>query len=237
MFSGDTVIYTLLDVATPTTLKKLYEANIYPIPVFTMLPEKVSVGWIERIVSLGEFSVNTVTLDDGSSIKVNKTQNFIMRDNSRLLLSGLSEGKSLMPLYLSKDSCGYVIYGENTDYFKKAPAPIDKRYSRKVSRMVAEFKINDRLIQNTHISYKDENRNNCHPDNIEVTYRGDKLRKRTGSLVKALIEARDFINSVNNKNHKVKSITEGGKEVMFGIKASCDNIALSGIFVGTDDCE
>lgn len=236
MISGDTKIYTLSNLSAPTTLAELAKGK-YPIPVFTAVG-RVTVGWLDRIVSFGEMKVLRVTLDDGTFFKATPDQKLVCLDGTTVKAANLKPGNSLAPLYLSFDKQGYPMFEEISNYNVGAIASMDCQKVRKVARMVGESKYGDRLPPGTTVSHIDGDKKNCHPVNLDVSVNPDaRQRKFVHPFAKSLKDAIEFINSTP-RNHKVMSVADAGDDFVYGcVSLESSNLALGGVFFGTIEHE
>lgn len=236
MIAGDTKIFLLSNLKEPTTLAELHAKGGYPFPIFTTT-DHVTVGWLDRIVPLGQTRVLKVTLDDGTSFKATPEQKIILLDGARVRVDYLSEGKSLRPLYLSRKQ-NYPMFEEISDYNLKAVVSMDCQKVRKVARMVGEFKHGERLPPGTKVSHIDGDKENCHPSNLDVSINpGARQRKFVHPFAKSLKDAIEFINQ-QPRNHKVVSVSDAGTDFVYGcVSVQTDNLALGGVFFGTIEDE
>lgn len=236
MFSGACKIFTLDDLSQPKTLEELARDSCKKISVFTY-QDKVTVGLVDRVVLVGESGVYSIMLDDDSYLKVTGDQEFILRNGEVTKCTDLKCGDSLMPLYISYDRHGYPLYKENSDHNLINESSIDRRRVRKVSRMVAEYKVGVKLQEGTYVNHINENRKNCNPDNLSVEVKKTKTREILDPYIRALKEAKEFID-LNGNNHKVKEVLVGEPEPVYRlIYSSLNNVAISGVFLKLDECE
>lgn len=238
MLSGKTHIYILSDLEKPVTLDELARSDRLPQPVFSFDGQRITVGWLEQIIPCGRSPVINVIFDNHDGLVVTRDQKLLLFDGSPASTEENLIGKSLLPLYLSKDRHGYCTYRENTGYHLNANTEADCQKVRKVARMVAEAKLSSRLVSNTYVKHIDGNKQNCHPDNLSVTQKsGIKQRKFVHPFVKAVIDAQKIIES-HHKNHKVVEVLPGEQVNVYGcIVTPMNNMAVNGVFVQTSDNE
>ena len=224
--TGDTQVQTLQGPITIERLAKSCEEDpSYKFPVFTWdhKDKKITVGWgcAARFVKVAK--VFLVRLDDGQTFRATGNHLWMLRDGSYAETTALSPGQSLMPLYLSTTKQGYTNYKENEDYHKDALTLKDRQRTRPVYRMVAEWKINQRLKPKTWVKFIDRDRSNTHPYNLNIIENKQPPRSKTWEpWVKAIKEAQEFIKANKSLatrrktlNHKVLSIEPLGEEPVF----------------------
>jgi hypothetical protein len=237
MLSGDTPIYLLRDLSKPVTLGELAHKGTFPEAVMSFDGTRITVGWLERVVSCGMAPVKSVIFDDHTGFKATSDQKLLYFDGTPVSIDAVELHKSLMPLYLDKDKHGYPTYRENSGYHLDANTEADCQKVRKVARMVAEAKLSSRIVSNTYVKHIDGNRLNCHPDNLAVTVKSNaKQRKFIHPFIKAVLDANEIIES-HPRNHKIVEVSSGGEYAnVYGCVVSpMNNVAIGGIFMVTDN--
>jgi hypothetical protein len=222
--TGDTLVQTLEGPRAIRDLALACEVDPdYQFPVFTWDHSKrritVGMGCAARFVKITK--VFEVELDDGQTFKASGNHQWMLRDGSYAETTTLSPGSSLMPLYLSKNTHGYLQYRENDEWHRGALTRKDSQRTRPVYRMVAEWKIGHRIKPRTWVKLRCP-RDQAHPDSIEI--REDKQPPRSKTWqpwVRSILQAKSFIDENKAltrppvKNHKVVRVTELGEEPVF----------------------
>lgn len=203
-----------------------------PVFVYTWDGQKVTIGRI-----LVEPSYLTVPvhleLDDGSDFHVSDQTQVLLRSGERTTAGALTPATSLLPLYYKADSDGYSIYREPGDWNKSALTKRDSWNWRRVSRMVAEWKLGRRCQPGDIVRFVDGNKKNAHPENLLVEFREPKPIKRKIKFVEPLLEAQKFL---DDENHKVESVQIGVSREMFSITGlKIDNLCVGGVFISVDE--
>ena len=172
-------------------------------------------------------------LDDGSWILASGTSRFLLHSGGDETLRELPTKTSLLPLYLRRDHQGYAAYREPGLFHRDALTSSDRRNWRKVSRMVAEWKLGRRMQPGDFVRYKDGDRGNSDPFNLEIEFIKPKARRSQKSkFAEPIFAAHDFIKKVN---HKVEDVKVGTSREMFSIKGiGISNFAVGGVFVSVD---
>lgn len=217
--SGDVLLDDLIDNKLPTY-------------VYTWDGDQVTLGRIK----IGKTSLQVplkVELDDGSNILIGNGANLLVRDGTEKKARDVKSGASLLPLYLKKDGDGYTLYKEPGSWNKGALTRRDSSNWRRVSRMVAEWKLNRRCAPGDIVRFDDGNRANSHPDNLIIEYRAPKPRKQKAKFAEPIFEAQRLIRKFN---HKVEEISLDISREMFSIKGvGVANFAIGGIFIAVDE--
>jgi hypothetical protein len=264
MFAGFNEIYTLDNTLYPVTIQQLALEDRRDFYVFTMTPEKVSIGKIKRVDTVGLQPVVKVVLDDKKVLGISEHQVLILRDGTYKQIGVLFPGCSLMPLYLKQEPNGYVRYTENTLYHKGGLNYIDQLRSRKVSRMVAEFKLSARLNPSVFVEHINRNKLDCSPDNLRITEHKRTPKTMPRRDLAALEEARAFIAAnieltkkrddlfitkdlkdkwkpkikrlKRKRNHKIAEVTYGKPELVYNlVSEEISNTAVSGVFASINN--
>lgn len=239
MLLGSSQVFLLRDLSKPTTLADLAISDSLPEPVLSFDGKRITVGFLERVVSCGKAPVISVMFDDHQGLHVTQDQPFLLFDGTPCPAKDLKPSNSLMPLYLGQDKRGYPTYRENTGYHLHAETEADCQKVRKIARMVAEYKEGTRLTSKTYVNHIDGSKYNCHPDNLAVTHKSEaKQRKFIHPFVKAVLDAKKIIES-HPKNHKVVEVLPGEQHVnVYGCVVSpWNNIAIGGVFLQTANDE
>jgi len=231
--TGDTLVQTLEGPKAIKDLARACEDNPdYEFPVFTWDHSKrritVGMACAARFVKVAK--VFEVELDDGQRIRSSGNHQWMLRDGSYAETTALSPGSSLMPLYLSKDTHGYLQYRENDEWHHGALTRKDHQRTRPVYRMVAEWKLGHRIKPRTWVKLKCP-RDKAHPDSIEIREDAQPPRSKTWHpWVKSILRAKSFVEENKSmarapvkRNHKVVSVTELGEEPVFCLEVPGTN--------------
>jgi len=199
--------------------------------VFTWDGVKVTVGEIE--VLPGGLSVaREITLDDDEKIYVSKDTSVLLRSGGLVAADGLSAGTSLLPLYTKLDSSGYLTYQEPGSWHRGAKTTRDSYAWRRVSRMVAEWKTRRRCEPGDVVSYRNKNRTDCHPDNLNIEKKPPRKPKKKVKFAEPVFKADQF---VQRHNHKLLRVRVDTSREMFSIRGpEAANLAVNGIFLSVD---
>jgi len=218
------------------------------IPIFAWTGERIVIDTLNGCQEIGERQIFGVHLDDGSAVFCTADTAFIVRDGTAVSAAELQPGDALMPLYLSKDSHGYPVYKEPNPVANKfAPCSIDRAPIRKISRLVAEWRLGHPLEPGTYVEHIDGNRENCHPDNLKISFKPENTRKSTNyGITQVVEEATNFIQEVNADkslkknslpdNHSVDYIEIMGLEPVYELTGLLGTVAVSGVFISTICC-
>lgn len=218
------------------------------IPVFIWTGYRITIGVISGCRSADERQIFAVHLDDGSTLHASSDTEFVTRDGEIAVAAELQPGDSLMPLYLSEDSHGYPIYKENNpEANKNAPCSTDRAPRRKISRLVAEWKLDHPLEPGTFVEHIDGDRKNCHPDNLRIARKPENTRKSTNyPVAEAVKEAQTFIQDVKSSNaptkkdlpdnHSVELVEIMGVQPVFEVITPCGAVCVSGVFINANYC-
>lgn len=204
--------------------------------------QRASVTPILGVRRLGTEQIYDVELDDGSVVHVSASAEFVMKSGITRPSFDLEPGDSLLPLYLGEDQLGYPTY--------QIPGRVTKR---KLSRLVAEWKLGKELGPGTFVEHIDGNRKNYHPDNLRISV--DPLRARrsfTPQVVKVYKEVQALFDECaaaspslakivgkgrkkrrkGKTNHKITRVTPGPLSEVFTIMVNPEcSIAVSGVFL------
>lgn len=228
--SANATIHTLSGLQFVNDLVGLEE----PTHVYTWDGERVTVGQILVEESSRHVSIPLkLVLDDNSELFISNGMQCLLRCGEETkAVRDLAIGESLLPLYTKHDGQGYTIYYEPGDWNRSALTMKDGFNWRKVSRMVAEYKLGRRVRPGDRIAFIDKSKTNCHPDNLEIQFRPPKQKTQKSKWAEPIFEANRTINKIN---HKVADVLVDTSREMFSIKGiGTRNLAVSGIFLTTD---
>ena len=200
--------------------------------VLTWDGDRVTVG--EIVVSDGPMLTipYRLILDDGAELVFCKETMLLLRNGAPRYPEQLAPKTSLLPLYSKFDSSGYSIYQEPGDWHKNALTPSDRYRWRRVSRLVAEWKLERRCGPEDTVSFVSDDRTDCRPDNLIVTQKKRKKSEVKVKFAEPIFAAQRFI---KKHNHKVISIYLDASRNLLSIRGlRTANIAVSGIFASVD---
>ena len=161
MLGPDALIHTLIG---PRLVSDL--VGVGPTYVFTWDGDRVTVGEIE-VLGIQTLDIPyRIDLDDETGFNVCKESLILLRSGAPRYLDQIKSGTSLLPLYTKLDAANYPVYQEPGDWHKEALTASDKNRWRRVSRMVAEWKLGRRCESTDVVSYISKDRLNCHPKNL-----------------------------------------------------------------------
>lgn len=193
---------------------------------FTYSLGKITLGRV-GFEEIGEHETMRVVLDNGTTLRCVPGTKLISRKGD-VVDAVHPEALSVMPLYLSRTTNGYSIYRQVRDDRRDAPAPSDRKPWRSVARMVWEWRTGQRLHPGFCVRHLDNDRANCHPDNLRVE--GKPQRRPRKNKLRRLIKAQRM---KSPGNHKVVGTTSWELEPVCRIvPLDCTNIGLSEVFVG-----
>jgi hypothetical protein len=196
--------------------------------------------WDGECVTVARFSIqgsyvavpNLIELDDGSIIRCGRVDKVCLLEGNWVDPLSLKPGSSLLPLYMKKTS-GYPTYRDPGNWFKGANSRTDKRRWRRIARMVAEWKLERRLRPDESVRCADGNPCNCSPDNIVIDYKKTKGKKGKATWAQPIFDAHKIYREM--RNHELVSATTDVSRELFSINVmDSGNLAVSGIFVGTE---
>jgi len=226
MISGNNLFYHLEDLSKPILVSSTDPDKEYFVFCFK---DKITCTKAKfKPISIQKST--EIILDSFSSVKVNNTQDFLMRDFTKKTFKDLKVNDSLAPLYLRK-KLKYKQYHEISDYNKGGIAPSDKGEYRNVSRLAAEYILGRRLGENEKVKPKDKNQNNCNPTNLQIN--SSDNRHRQYNYIKALEEAQRVIKLL--KNHKILEIKQEETDTLYSVM--CEEktpVAISEVFLISD---
>lgn len=226
MLGPESLVYTLSGPQFASDL-----ANAGPTFVYTWDGDRVTVGEIEIGRVRRAFSLS-FDLDDGGSVIVCKETMVLIRSGGPRFVEDLPPQTSLLPLYLKIDADGYLMYQEPGTWHKKAETTRDSYRWRKVSRMVAEWKLGRRCAPGDIVSFIDENRENCHPTNLKIEHKAPRKPKKKSKFAEPIFVAHRFI---KRNNHKLTQVSVSISRELFSIKGlETTNLVVNGIFISVD---
>lgn len=199
--------------------------------VYTWDGIKVTVGEIEVLPSKYRVS-SKIVLDDGEELYVSPETQVLLRSGEPTNIKNLVEGTSLLPLYTKQDSSGYSIYQEPGEWHRGAKTTRDSYAWRRVSRMVAEWKMRRRCEPGDVVTFRNKIRTDCHPDNLQVVKKPPKRPKKKVGFAEPIFEAQRFI---NRNNHQIAGVQVDTSRDLFSIRGpESANLAVNGIFISVD---
>jgi len=225
----------------PVTVKKLAELSSaskdFSEVVLVWDGRKLSVSQITKIRPIGVEQLFMVRLDDDQEVFASASSRFVTRAGDFKTAPELRIDDSLLPLYLGSDSHGYSTY--------RIPGRAAKR---KLSRLMAEWKLGHALEKGTYVGHIDGNRKNHHPNNLKITVNKDKSTKLRckHKLVTAINSGQTLLDEcaaaspsmakiVGRKskgNHKVIGVEPGTlAEVYTASVRSGGFLSVSGVFL------
>lgn len=228
MMAADAVIFTL---AGPRLLGDLNDRS--PTHVLRWDGEQITVGAIE-VQALETLAIPyRVELDDGTSFVCCKETMLLTRDaGAPRFIDQISIGTSLLPCYTKLDTAGYPIYQDPGDFHKGGKTPSDRNRWRRLSRLVAEWKMERRCQAGDVVSYISSDRLNCHPDNLKIEQKDRKATEKKVDFVEPLLKAQEFI---DHNNHKVARVFLDTSRNLLSIRGlGTSNFVVGGIFASVD---
>jgi hypothetical protein len=211
-----------------------FAADLYgkdPVLVYTWDGQRITVGRIQ-IDDPRVRIPHRISLDDNSILLIDPGTMVLLRDGAPRFPSDLKAGNSLLPLYRKLDSGGYPIYWEPGGWNRSAQTTRDSYRWRRVTRMVAEWKMGRRCRSGDIVSYVSKDRGNCHPDNLKIVHKEIKRPARKVKSIDPLFEAQRFI---NESNHKVAQVGVDVSGDLFSIRGlETSNLAVGEIFLSVD---
>jgi len=226
MISGDSLVPTLEGPMFVADLAELGSTMVY-----TWDGNRVTVGEVD-VLKKGRFTIPwAITLDDDTTVAVCSETMILLRSGAPRFPEQIVIDDSLLPLYLKLDRDGYSTYQEPGDWHKGAKTTRDGFRWRRVSRMVAEWKMERRCKAGDVVSFISKDRSNCHPDNLEIEHKPRKQSKRS-NFADPIIVAHRFI---RRHNHKVTAVRLDISRDLFSIRGKkTANLAVGGIFLSVD---
>lgn len=213
----------------PQFVADLAEAG--PTKVFAWIDDKITVGEIE--VSPNRFGVpSALDLDDGSSVRLSSETMVLLRNGAPRFVDQLQPGDSLLPLYTKLDSDNYLLYQQVGDWRKRALTRRDSYGWRRVSRMIAEWKMGRRCRPGDEVTFVDGDRQNHDPENIRIIEKPPRKPKKKQQFAEPIFRAHDFI---RRHNHKLLAVRLDISVELFSIRGMDGaNLSVNGIFISVD---
>jgi len=203
-----------------------------PTHVFTWDGERVTVGQIEVTEDHRLQIPRRIELDDGNGFSCCVETMVLSRSGGPRFLDQLQPGDSLLPFYLKTDAGGYPVYQEPGDWHLGALTPSDKNRWRRLSRLVAEWKLGRRCEIGDVVSYVSSDRQNVHPSNLRVSRKTRKKTKKKVEFAEPIFEAQRFI---DQHNHKVVGVYLDTSHNLLSIRGlRTANLAVNGVFISVD---
>ena len=237
-FSSDTVINSIGGPIELREVALLFEFDPDgSLPVFGWDGSRIVVVNITACRPVGSLQLFDVLIDSGDSIKASARTKFVRRDGSSVAPIGLNSNESLLPLYTKVDHHGYTLYKHLSTHYRSAPAPADRSLWRKVSRLIAEWKLGESLLPGTYVEHIDGDRSNAMPSNIRIDHRPDQAKRSSCyGIVDAVNAGQAIIREFNDRkspdNHKVECVEAMSPSAAIEIFVdSHDTIAVSGVFI------
>jgi len=206
--------------------------NVGPVYIFTWDGKRITVGQV-AIDQPIQHVPRIITLDDGAVLCVSANTALLARNGQLIPAREAAQGASLLPLYLKNDKNGFWYYQEPGDWHREAKTLGDSYRWRCVSRMVAEWKMGRRCMPGDLVKYKNKDRSDCSPENLDIT-KGAKRRKRKAKFAEPIFEAARFVNSQSD-NHKIADNKVGTSSELLRVTGKfADNLSVNGIFLSVD---
>jgi len=236
---GDARIETVSGAIPMMDLVEASSDNLdFSTQLFTWNGARLCVTTATDFRSLGAHQIFAVVLDDRSTLHVSAGTQFILRRGDLKRPPELENQDSLLPLYLSTDNHGYSVFKE----------PKTSQL-RKLSWLVAEWKLGRPLEKGDIVNHIDRDRKNYHPDNLKITHNKAMATKtRKYGLVKAANEANELLDEcislspklaqvIKKRNHRVVSVEPSIMEEVFtATVTNSQTVAVSGVFLKLPSC-
>lgn len=189
---------------------------------------------------VGRQQIYEIQLDDGKVVTASASSMILMRSGRRKSPPEIVAEDSLMPLYFEEDVYGYSTY--------RVPGRCPKK---KVSRLVAEWKLGGKLPKGTDVKHIDGNRKNYQPDNLEILVGKRSPKKCKNKVAQAYQAAQALLKECaavsphmkkivyprRRNNHRVVSVRSGRLEDVFTATVQPGSwVSVSGIFVELPAC-
>jgi len=226
MLTGDAVVATLRGTEFVADL-----ADRGPTKIFTWDGDRITIGEIEVGETQTQISY-ALDLDDGNTLRVSSETMVLLRNGAPRYPEQLEEDTSLLPLYFKFDGDNYTLYRQVGDWRKGALTTRDSYGWRRLSRMIAEWKMGRRCQPGDVVSFVDGNRTNHDPENIKVSQKRPRKPKRKQKFAEPVFKAHEFIRKHNHKLVQVRLDTSTDLFSIRGLDGA--NLAVNGIFVSVD---
>jgi len=227
MLGAETLISTL---AGPRPISDFIDKG--PIRVFTWDGDRITVGEVEIKDSTRLVIPYCVELDDETKLVLCSETMLLLKTGAPRFPEQLAPEASLLPLYTKADVKGYPIYQEPGEWHRAALTPSDRNRWRRVSRMVAEWKLGRRCAPGDIVSYISKDRMNCAPENLRIHQKDRKKTEKKVEFAEPLFEAQRFINKYNHKITRVYLDTSRSLLSIRGLGTA--NLSVGGVFVSVD---
>jgi intein/homing endonuclease len=191
-----------------------------PLPLFKFVGgEVLVVSWDGERATVGAVRPRTVEggapqdvldvrLDDNSVITVSPDQVFLLQ-KERKQAKDLKPGDSLLAFY-TRWADGYLHYLDPGQWYKGALVSSDKHRWRPLSRLVAEHMLGRRLGQGESVRFRNGDRSDVRPENLNIVSMPVKQQKRRDPFGRVLADAQKLIVAHRPpRNHQVVSIEQG----------------------------
>jgi hypothetical protein len=234
MLDSDSIVHTL---SGPRVLGMLLAEELTY--VLTWDGDRITVGQI-RVEECPRIIIPyRIELDDDSSFRCCPETMLLLRNGGPRYPDQIAAETSMLPLYTKLDSVGYPVYQEPGEWHTKALTPSDRNRWRRLSRLVAEWKLGRRCEPGDIVSYASSDRRDCHPDNLKFDR---KLRKKTQKRVdfmEPMIKGQKFIDEhprhKTKSNHKIRRIClDTSRNLLSIIGLGTTNLAVGGVFASVD---
>lgn len=227
MIAAESIVYTL---SGPRLAQDLLGKGVFF--VYTWDGVKVTVSEAE-IVEGALVVPYALDLDDESTVIVcPKTEVLLREKGDPCSIEGLAPQTSLLPLYMKLDAPGYLLYREPGEWHKGAKTRRDGQRWRRVSRMVAEWKMNRRCQPGDVVSFENGVRTYCHPDNLKIEHKPPRKPKKKVKFAEPIFRAQRFIRKNNHQVVRVRVDTSRKMLSIRGLEAA--NLAVNGVFISVD---
>jgi len=227
MLDAETLITTL---AGPRPISDFIDKG--PVRIFTWNGERVTVGEVEVKDSTRLVIPFRVELDDGSKLVLCTETLVLLRNGAPRFPEQLVSETSLLPLYTKSDSSGYPVYQEPGEWHRAALTPSDRNRWRRVSRMVAEWKLGRRCAPGDVVSYVSKDRMDCSPENLKFHRKERKKTEKKVGFAEPLFEAQRFLDRYNHK--VVRTYLDTSRSLLSIRGLGTANLSVGGVFVSVD---
>jgi len=156
----------------------------------------------------------------------------LLRNGAPRFPEQLVNGTSLLPYYTKLATKGYPIYQEPGDWHHGGLTPSDKNRWRRVTRMVAEWKLERRCEKEDVVSYISKDRVDCRPGNLKLSRKKRKTTQKKVGFAEPIFEAQRFIDRHNHKVDRANLDTSRNLLSIRGLETA--NFSVGGIFVSAD---
>ncbi|MBX3055706.1 MAG: HNH endonuclease [Anaerolineae bacterium] len=170
------------------------------VPVFCLDNQgKITVRWLRHPRVTGtQQAVYTVTLDDGSTIKVTPNHKFRLKSGEYVAAEDLRAGDSLHVMTRYKASIKDIFEEANSFSQDYVWVNNGRRQNQAEHRLIASFHYNTAIPSGYVVHHKDFNASNNAPDNLEILSKvahdalhGEQMRGENNPMVRATTEWTD----------------------------------------------